>query len=58
MSLLELGKLIKTNEVQSVSAEESAKHENQVLQQVQFIKPHSCPDHITLAARVKKYKHH
>lgn len=51
MSLLELKRFI--HGVQSVSAEESLKHEKQVLQQAQFIKLHSCPDHITLAARVK-----
>lgn len=58
MSLLELANLIKTDKVHSVSVEESAKHENKVLQQVQFSEMHSCPDYITSAARVNKYKHH
>lgn len=50
-------KLIKTDEIQSVSTEESAKHENKVEQQAQFSWKHSCPDDITLTARVDQYKH-
>jgi len=46
-------KSIKTDEIQTVSAEESAKHENKV----QLSWKHLCPDELTLAARVNQYKH-